>query len=548
MAHDMRKLSDRTCELLKSLPGGLSFWQQLTGGKRVTCEVLADIGRSGEPGAIPYLVRFLLAPSADVASAASIAVHQLILATPVEDLVWLDEQVRSWSYWQATEPWTHLQPQQVHATAALDESRTSVLGLLTFHPNGRVRQAAVVQLGQLNVSAGLPFLLIRLNDWVANVRASALEIVQQWLAQGPFEPFVSNLYLISRLAECQRADFSGIIHSIAGKLLQPEHIESLLRLITVGDRRIGRQWFVTALSFQGAQVPRLVKAGLASEDVIIRSRAARVVPTIFQNEELANILVRLRKDVFATVRSEAIAAQIERFPESATVVLEEGLLDRSPSVREFARYCLRTDKDYDVASFYRQAMQNKPQLAVALLGLGESGAQVDVSFILPYLESHATSERRAAVQALSRLAGDDCLAVFLGCLRDDSPKIVKAAEKWLAQRVHLVDLESMFTLLSTDKRTHVRHAALSILDHADTWKTLPYSILAARDDDQTIRLKAQTTIESRINRIFTRPSEQEAALIRRALLENALGMEEKFVMRLRQWLTGLVLSHILILG
>ncbi|MFO7906876.1 MAG: HEAT repeat domain-containing protein [Pirellulaceae bacterium] len=502
---------------------------------------MREIGRSGEPAAIPYIIEYLFSPSDAERLSAAQAVHSLVEATSPEDLPWLDEEIRSWSWsYGRRESWSQLNPSEVRKTSFPPEFETSVFGLMSCHPNGRVREAAVKRLGTSAHPEALRFLLVRLNDWVPNIRQTALQIVHNRL-EGPIDPFVPNLYLVSRLAECQRADFSEFIRAVAQKLVLPEHVDVLFRLIEQGSWSAARQWFAVVLSLPGDHHSRFIRAGLKSSDIVVRLRSVQSAPNMLREDELASLLTEVRQNKLAAVRLQALSAYVDHFPNAAPGALRESLLDRSASVREFARFYLRKAGENGFADYYRKALQDDKTVRVALLGLGETGNETDLPLVLPYLDSSVTSRRTAAIQSLSRLADDRFVNVFLDHLQDESPRVVRTAGQWVSGRPHLIDLDRINHLLSTDSRAHVRQTALIIFGSADFWKALPHLIRAAQDDDDDIRTRARGLVEKRYNRIYTKPSSQQASRIRQALDEGAGRLDEQFVQGLTQWLSGLAI-------
>lgn len=533
----MKKLSDTTWTLINSLHARPSLLQRVTGSSVRRTQVLREIGRSGEPAAVPFLIRYLFSSPGEESSAAAEAIHSLLQVTPSEDLPWLDEQIRSWGYEPGSE-WSRLRPEEVRKASFPAECELSILGLISFHPNGYVRQEAIRRLSETANPESLRFLLVRLNDWVPNVRDAALRTVEMWLAEGYFDAFLPNLCLVSRLAECQRDDYTNLINAVAQTLVRPEHVEVMFRLIEQGHRTAARQWFRTVLALPEADQRQFIQAGLKSKDVVIRLRAARAAPTFFQ-DDLASVLTGMRRDPFAALRIEALSIYVVHLPESAKGVLHESLLDRSASVREHARYHLRKTGIHDFAAVYRESIRDGVKLPTALEGLGETGSESDVALILPYLQSPITVRRRAAVQALSGLAGDLFIDTFLDCLQDDSPRVARTAGKWLSKRTHLLDLERIATLALADKPDHVRHTALALFGSVDIWKALPHLIRASGDDDESIRIHGQSLIEKRFNRVFTKPNDEQAAHIRQAIREVEINLDRRFVPGLAHWLSAL---------
>lgn len=538
----MKQLSDAVRSLIGQLHVRPSLLQRLTNASVIHLPVLADIAKAREPAAILHLIPFVFHSSSSVASAASDAIYQLFLVARDEDLFGLDDQIRDWRYWSADGRWGGLQPHEVAKVLATGVSRTCILGFITCHRNGRVRQEAVEVLGKSGNREAVPFLLLRANDWVPQVRTAAQNIIRQWLAEGPFNAFVPHLYLVFRLVECQRADCSDIIHAVASHFVKPEYECHLREVMKHGNRMVARRLFSTMQESEEGRTEQLVSAGLDSDDVILRYQAAQAVPLTFQGKELAAVLARLRTDVFASVRSVGLQMSISLFAESAIETLEEALLDRSVSVREQAAFQLRKIGDYDVASFFRKTLLAGRRITTAILGLGETGNESDVSMIRPFLQSPVAAERKAAVAALARVAGDDCRRDFLACLKDDSPKVVRIAEKWLCRRVYLLDLDEIVALFQVDRRLHVRFAVLGILHECDVWKGLPHLIRAAADDDQIVGVQSQKYIKRRYNRVFTKPSVEQQSEIQNTLRACASHLKQPFLSDFVQWLHSLGVS------
>ena len=375
----MKPLSDAARGLVDQLHARPSLLQRLSNATGMRCAVLAEIANAREPAAILYLIPFIFHESHDVASAASDAVRKLFLACADEELVGLDERIRDWSYWPRIGPWAQMQAHEVAKVSATEESHTTILGFMTCHRNGRVRQEAVVLLGKVGDRRAVPFLLLRANDWVPDVRIAAQNIIRQWLTEGPIDAFLSHLFLVFRLVECQRADSSDIVRTVAKCLLKPEYEGRLRDLIKQGNRMVTRRLFSIAVPGEVERPVSFVVAALDSDDVILRYRAAQAIPTIFRGEELVAILKRLRTDTFGTIRREGLRLWITHFPDSAVNVLEESLLDRSSSVRDEVVYQLRKIGNYDAASFFRNTLISGKHTTVAILGLGETGNKSDVA-------------------------------------------------------------------------------------------------------------------------------------------------------------------------
>ena len=246
---------------------------------------------------------------------------------------------------------------------------------------------------------------------------------------------------------------------------------------------------------------------------------------------------------FAAVRQQALSVFLEDFPEAAPQRLQEALLDRSASVREFARFYLRRMAPLDVAEFYRRVLSKGSQVPVALRGLAETGTERDVPELVRHLSSTSPAERKAAAEGITKLAGDEYAETMWGLLVDDQRGIVKNAQKWMSGKMHLVELRRVHDVLLKDGRLHVRLAVLALLDQAERWEGLPYLLQAAAGSD-IVAEKARSSIAKRYNRVFTRPSREQLESIHKALAENSGELESKFLREFNGWLHGLGLAEV----
>jgi HEAT repeat protein len=523
----MQPLSDRTRSLLEQLhagPGG-------TARERVS--LLRQVADSHEPTAIISLIHLLLDRSKQVAASASDAIHRLLANATAETLLDLDEEVRRAAAWGQPEGWARLRPEDLPNFPRTPASRCAVLGLATFHPSGHVREQAVRLLAAGRDEAALPYLLIRLNDWVCDVRQAARQAVEQRLREGRVGPFADHLGLVLRLARCGREDHAGLVAEVVRRLTEPDHADAVAELVRGGDPQIARGFFRLAVERPGPHVPRLLRAALESRDGVQRLWAARHLGATETERPLAEVLAVLGNDPFMPVRREALAIRLQALPETAGPALEQALLDPSPSVRQFSRFHLSRWDERDFAAFYREALAGGGRRETALAGLGETGAKGDAARVVPFLTATDRRVRRAAVLAVGKLAGEDHVGALLDCLGDESPRVTREAQQALRGQAGLLEPSRLWATFAGDHRVHVRLAALALLDGTATWQRLPYLIRAAADPEPAIAARARSYIERRYNRVFTTPTAEERARIDQALEGCARLLDPGFLKSLR---------------
>jgi HEAT repeat protein len=483
----------------------------------------------------------LFHPSSEVKSAARRAIHRLLVQVSPERLLHLGETIgRSWRCY-ISEAWDRLSPAEVGTLSSEGPSRSSVLGLLSFHHNGYVRHEALRLLSQVHDGSELSYLLIRQNDWVKPISSDARCAVKARLDEGYVPEFMANLPLVLHLLEFSRHDHSDLVRQVVGMLVQPEHDEFLEKAINSDDRAVRRAIVRLALEADGEHRPGIIKHALASSDGVIRLWASKHVRSCFSGEALESILRTLRWDRFMPVRREALIIQSETSPDLGRNVWHHALLDGNASIRELARYYLTKSGEVDFPTVYRRALIEHPQSVAALCGLGDTGERSDVAAIRAYLESPLPRLRRAAVRALANLGRESVVADLARYLQDDSPAVVREVSRQLQASPSFIDGDRLCRFVMADNRQQVRDTALRLIFAMGKWRSLPWLIRSAAHSDGQTAEHAQELVETwftppRCNRIFTKPSLAERQMIIGALDDSRRLIDRTFVKKLDLWL------------
>ena len=179
-------------------------------------ENIVRVGDSNEPSAIIDILPFVIAAKPEVAAAAAMSVHKLVLGSTTKELAWLDCALRQRSSYSGDHfyEWHKVSPGQLGLLDRFGDASVSLLGMASFHQNGYVREGAIKRLNLITTGAELPFLMLRLNDWVSNVRDVAYEAIGSRLRPEYARHFIEHLALVSRLEEAGRADHQALIQAI----------------------------------------------------------------------------------------------------------------------------------------------------------------------------------------------------------------------------------------------------------------------------------------------------------------------------------------------
>jgi hypothetical protein len=534
-----RSLSEASSAVIRRLAEDSSSW---FGRRGKMVRSLHELGRFGEPAAIPAISYYHYDDDAAVAQETAIVVDALIARVSPELLPALDHRIRAESYYGfQSSRWE---------TGAIDlierfragPTYASVLAVASSHASGYVRQAAVEALDrEITSGVEIPFLLLRLDDWVSAVRQAAEQAVACRLTDAHRQAYLKVLPLVAQLRSRLRAGESAAL----------ARIEDLLR----GD--------VTALVNNAlvSESPRARRFGfLLAFEVLDRGKAAaqdEVLERIIHSNDPAprlqlvswlavaktapdlqrRLLPRLLGDRSVAVRRIALAWCATHEPRNHLATLRAALLDPSGLIRSLAQFHLPKLEAIDLRTFYREALRecDRRHLKAALGGLGETGRLTDADLVVPLLDAPEPGIRRAALAALAKLALEPYFEIFVQALQSSSPGISRQARIALEGHASLVGADRLASIFADTPYPHVRRQTLCLINRLSKWQKLPLLMEIFGGAEIAMREAAEDFLQSWLwnyNRTHNiRPTEIEIVRLRRAMeavggkLEGQLGIE-----------------------
>lgn len=530
----MRNLSSTTQGLINRLYNDREDWQWLFDNRKNLESLLRQVSNSQESATIPYILPFILAKKPDLKATAARAIDSLVKTLPLADLFWLDELMRSpvgmiegtkdWCKWQ------QINPENIDDLLTFEGASLSIIGVASFHRNGYVREAAIKKLAEYFTGAELPFLLVRLNDWVSNIRQAARGFIEQRFVPEYAEYLVGNIALILRLKNCDRANQNWLIELTFKLLKRPECRQALIDGLTSTDKGVRRCCFQLASESNPLEKYALLENALNNRDSVIRLWSARKLCSELEGDTLDNLLLKMRDNRLMPVRREAVRACVEKLPKQARTHLYSAVLDRHSSIRELARYYLKNIESIDFPSFYRTALKNNDDshLLGAIAGLGDIGNAADADLVLPFLSHSLIKVRVTALKTAAKLNGNALIPLLIDALMDNNPSISREARQALKLRARQVGAERLGNILSKKRCFHVRKNALVLLGKLGKWESLAFLIGGCGDEDEAIANLAQNYLQrwlERYNSQFSIPTPAQIEHIDRALNDDNEAIE-----------------------
>lgn len=394
-----------------------------------------------------------------------------------------------------------------------EEERRAVLIAACMSADGYLRQKCLKELVYYRNS--LPYLLLRLNDWVKEIRLDAFQLSMQRFHQAELEELLWSLPVVDKLRMSYRKETEDF-ENVSEALL--EHLIECARNINFNELDLLDQ-----------------TARNAFYRLILRNN-------IYDKEKLQELLERTRGNFESRMVIHALMKYYEmseqdfrHYLEHKSGVIrryaiekwsakhgiwdgaEQYLMDRSKSVRSNVQYLIRNNTEMDLVSYYRDQLSKK-SFKIAIDGLGETGNKGTAAFLLPYLDDPSWVVRRKALRAVGNLlkeGGEEYYFQFLG---SENIALVKTAYQQCCKWNVIPDSKMLLDMYEQSGEEQRKCYYLQLLGKCPFWDCVTiYLNLYGR-----VGGKQQAILSDRFK---TRPMYQTVAAekgnqIRKALEEN----------------------------
>lgn len=508
-----RRLSEETQKLVERLHARRPLLSGFFAPEAPT-ELIRRIGEAGEPEAIPDLLPFVIIGDTESITASADAIRRLLETLRPVDFVTFDEFVRQgWQDWLARrEPWYRMSVKDVGHLAKLGQTSTPLLGVATFHRNGHIREEATRYLGKISTGAELPFLLVRVNDWVEEIRSVAKDFVMVRLNSSYIRHFSTWLPLVLRLSHAGRDDHSRVLQAIQELFARPEARVMLEQGFTSSDRFARRFCFAVALRAGHGDLEATLGRAIESRDAEIRRTAVDSLKAVLPKEGFNELLARVRSDSWAPLRREALRIYAEKFPQQAEGEFRAALLDSSVAVREDAQRFFRKMAQFDVSNYYIRSLESAIEigkLAAAIAGFGETATATDMKLVEPFFSNPSARIRSAALHAAFKLAPDAYIEQFVAALEDPRVSVAREGLRALLRKANVVGGARLWDTYTQSSHWHTKRFVLCLFARLNKWDSIAYLIQSMQETDEQIHELTKRYVArwfARYNRSFARPS------------------------------------------
>ena len=355
-----------------------------------------------------------------------------------------------------------------------EEEAAHLIGIASMNANGYLRENALVCLKNFTTPEVIPYLLLRLNDWVPIVRLIALEIFQSKLIN--FHPIelIKNFNLIKWLTTIQRTNLKDLQNRIFLHISQNQFKEEVLIYLNKATVKENLFYWKT-LKEELGKSPDLLDKLLNRGHPEVKQWAIEYLP---KDSSHMTYLEKLCKDKASRVRYAALRSIPGELQQKYKMLFHQALVSPTRKSREYSRFVLSKLEPQDFKKFYQEKLGDRHQSTNigTILGWIEVSQPEDRELILKFLNDSSCKVRESAFQAIVRLELAKTPEYYLSGMIDPNSKVRRICTQNLKKMVGCIQEEMKRLLIN--KSPAIQRAALEVLSAQPPPQTLE-SILYA---------------------------------------------------------------------
>ncbi|MDL2318630.1 hypothetical protein LJC74_06100 [Eubacteriales bacterium OttesenSCG-928-A19] len=474
--------------------------------------------QDGKHRAIPWIFCIFTGNDDTAKLKASKTLYAALVDFSFDDIVKIDRQMRDTTSMEWSINWRLYDIDSFFTPDMDEEERKAVVVFSSFNPNGYIREKAIRMLAELDCT--LPFILLRKNDWVEQVRNAASEASQLRLQRLSSGELVMALPFAERLARDKESPYWKDVKPILDLLGSEAHFSDMIDGLRNPSIRT-RRFCIHAL-FDSATPNLSFALDYLSKEPEPSLRAMLFRSLIECGAQAEKAAMSLLRDKFPQNRIMAFQYLCERDNKQIQAIAIGCLLDKNAAMREKARRVIHDrNPEFDFVAFYRSNLSDG--YPPAILGLGETGAMDDISWIQTYFADPRVNTVNAVMTAMMRLNAAECAPLITAMLEDSRVGVVKQASL-LIVKYQMIDKHTVRDIFERSSWESTKLMCVSILVIASNkWERIVFllEVLSSNAELDDLRADAQSRIEQWIkqfNRSQIQPSDQQrrhmAALIK----------------------------------
>lgn len=448
-------------------------------------------------GRISYLSVLYEAVFSDIKSDRNLAVYTIskyMDSLNSNQIIGLNDSFRISSYWNCNIDWRNVNLDRLRYNIDFD-CYLWILRLGTFHSNGYFRQKCLEQLMNMDKSnKSICYIVLRLNDWVLEVRNVAIKACEKITALNVDE-IIGILPYIDKIDGGLRKneDEFNVIRNVVYDSICEHFGEIDLNKLFRYEEKIRKSLYKIILKkkiVNDEQVISFLKKEKSSycQGVLL--------DLYFQHYDYTT------EDLDVLLNCKSKLVQRKALEKKYSLVgdywdgVEELLLADASGVRELARYVLVKHTDIDPRIYYLDRLESEYK-RVCIVGIGECGIKEDAKLLLPYIDDEDTVIGKVALHSVSKLLGTDATELLYSLLDDKRLVIMRSACREIAKNDIKLGAKRVYELIEHTDSDYLKDKMICRLVRENSWERLPYLLMLYWYENDFLRKIIQDAVKKR---------------------------------------------------
>ncbi|NLK95767.1 MAG: hypothetical protein GX275_11390 [Clostridiales bacterium] len=465
---------------------------------------------NGNINVIPWIFCVFAESSKQHKLIAAKALNEVLKELDFFSICKIDREMRQTTSMEWSIDWRRLKVENFLTNKMSNYEKRAVIIFSSFNPNGYIREKAVKLL--LNFQNTLPYITLRKNDWVLQVRQAAHLAFCKRIEEAEDMELLRTLPFLEKLRRSSGDAYVELSEIIYKKMSSPLGQEVIKKGSKSNEIYTRKMCFNILFEMKLPINPWVIEHLKRERDPFLRKMI--FIKLVEGKTDISEISRQFLNDKYGAIRVMALQYIYDNRKE---IVLQEAkrmLLDKNPYVRELARKIIKElCPSINIYKFYIDNLSTNTQCAI--LGLGEIGSIEDCSIIEPYLYIDNVSIVRASMITLMRLNSEKYKTTITEMLLSVNKSILKTATV-LIEKYSVENFERIFEIYERTNYENNKIKCVKLLFRASKWQRLIYMLITIKSEYDSVKLLSIKGIDSWImsfNSSFTRPTNKERLTI-----------------------------------
>ena len=446
--------------------------------------------RGGDKSYIHIVYSAFALGEKDLTRAAGSAIRMHLEDYSMNQMIKLSESFRQYTSLEWSIEWKNVCLKDIISCFELEKDYIYSLILGSFHPNGYFRESCIIELSKYQDT--LAYIVLRLNDWVDNVRKCAYDLISMKLEKCSINELFQATLPMNKVKSSERRNIGDLMKIYDAITIRIEdELKSIpLNSICYYDFDIRKNIYKLLFS---KKVFEKEKADYLLERERHSFCKSLIISGILEFNDCSMEQVNIYlKNENSNVRRKALEYKYSLLKNSWDG-LEEMLLDQNSGVRELVLFIVKRHVHLNVLNYYIDHLSDiKP--AIAIIGVGENGTKEHVQLLMPFLSHSDEKIIRITILTLGKLMGAEGYDLYWKYLFDIRPGISKAAYLSIRKSLIHYGAEKLFSEYKANEIHHVKRYLALLIMQENSWQRLPYLLYLYDEEDlaelqDKIRLK-----------------------------------------------------------